>query len=400
MNKAILFLSKHWAAISVVLIVLLSFYVRTMDYRWPYLRNIDSYSFMRSMQLIVDNGGWVPASDELIMAPYGAPFQQNYPYFYQYLGAWSYMLFRAFMPALQLWQYLIYFPAFLASLMAIPMYFIGKILYDKRAGVIAALLIVLDTSIMSRTLGGDPDSDAFIMLLPLVVMALFLLSYKLVNEKGINRRSILYTVITGIMLGVWDYSWAGWWYVEWLITGFVVLRVILDYAQLRNIRKMAAASKNLLLMYLIIIAVCFAVTVPILGMQHITATITGPFGFGSMKSEDTEMPNVYVSVAEMQESGGIADVIVRTSVLGGLPLIVSPFALTIYCVVYLLYSGIKKRHHLDMIILLLMWIIGPMLATITAVRFAILFSPPLAIGSAIMLSKLWRFVAEKEKMED
>jgi len=50
--------------------------------------------------------------------------------------------------------------------------------------------------------------------------------------------------------------------------------------------------------------------------------------------------------------------------------------------------------HLDTLIILLIWFIGPFYATLTAVRFSILFSAPIAIGSAIILSKILSIVRD------
>ena len=47
--------------------------------------------------------------------------------------------------------------------------------------------------------------------------------------------------------------------------------------------------------------------------------------------------------------------------------------------------------------LLLVWFLGPFLATIVAIRFSTLFSAPLAIGSAIFLAKLIRMGTGEDK---
>src|SRR3989344_6631490 len=149
-------LNRYGPFVAITIIIILGIYVRTLDYRWPYLRNIDSYNFFRAITDIVENNGVLPSHDDLSWAPYGADRTiLGDPYVY--LGAYSYMLTRAFIPSLQLWEYLIWFPAILAALMAIPMYYIGKILYDRKAGIMAAAFVLFDTAIMSRTLGGDPD---------------------------------------------------------------------------------------------------------------------------------------------------------------------------------------------------------------------------------------------------
>jgi asparagine N-glycosylation enzyme membrane subunit Stt3 len=397
---------KYWPAIAILIIIILSIYVRTIDYRWPYLRNIDSYTFYRQMDEIVANGGVMPSFDNLMLAPDGAPRKvELFPY--QYLGAYSYMFVRIFAD-IQLWQWLIYLPAILASLMAIPMYYIGKILYDRRAGVLAAFFVVFDISNISRTLGGDPDSDAIVLLFPLIVMAVFLFTYKYIEKEKLNKKAILFSIITGILLGLWGHIWVGYWYVIWLITGMIILKFLIDYMRTKNLRQEWQNIKHIIYSYIIMIVIMSLILVPFFGLSKIANAFTGPIEFQDIKKdtsiiggEATNFPNVYVSVAELQESGGIKDIILRTTTLQGPLLFISPFFLMIYALIYLLYSYYKKKQHLDTAILLLIWFLGPLLATIIAVRFTVLFSAPMAIGSAIILTKLWRMArGEDEKFED
>src|SRR3989344_9413017 len=77
----------------------------------------------------------------------------------------------------------IFFPEFLASLAAIPVYFIGKMIYDRKAGVIAAFIYTFDINNLARSLGGDPDSDAIVFLTSMITIAVMLFMYKYsVNE--------------------------------------------------------------------------------------------------------------------------------------------------------------------------------------------------------------------------
>lgn len=396
-------ISRYWVMLLILAIVLLAFYVRLLDYRWPYLRNIDSYMFYRHMDYILQNNGVMPTHDPLILSPDGWRIRQElYPY--QYLGAYSYLFFRAFLPDLQLWTYLIYFPAFLASLMAIPMYFIGKMLYDRKAGLLAAFFIVFDISNLARSLGGDPDTDVIVMFMPLVVMAAFLYTYKHITLKGLDRRTVVYSVATAVLLSIWAHTWEGYWYVLWLITGLISLRILISGARLRNARKIFRESQGFLVSYAILIAVLIAFTVPSYGFGKINDFL-GPFKLQELKSEEgLVFPNVYVSVAELQ-GGDIKGIIQRTSPINfdqnPLALFISPFSLMIYALGYLLYSFYRKGQHSDTVLLLLIWFIGPFMATLVGVRFSILFSAPITIGSAILISKLANMTMNKnERWED
>ncbi len=444
MQKFFAFLSRHYVIIALVLIIALSMHVRLLDYRWPYLRNIDSYMFYREMDEIVQNNGVYPSKDIYVRAPEGEERSlQLYPF--QHLGAYSYMFFRNLFPGLKLWEFLVYFPAFLASLMVLPMYYIGRTLYDKRAGVLAAFFVVFDISIMSRTLGGDPDSDAITLLVPLVVMAVFLATYKYIEiKKSLDKKAIFYTVLTGIVLGVWSHTWVGYWYIVWIITGALVLRFLFDIAVTKKISAAWGGNKHLLISYVIFMSIMlFVFILPFFGLSRVLYTFTGPIEFQSIKTEEgTPFPNVGVSVAELQGSGNLIDILQRSSALNlsnPLILVISPFFLMIYSLIYLAYSSINKKLKLDKLttvalwialpvfigiislkftvvialffamlfslvlisfsgfanrtkfdsfLVLSIWFLGPMLATVVAVRFSILFSAPVAIGMAILFSKL------------
>lgn len=393
---------KYWVAIAVFLIVFIGIYSRVADYSLPYLRNIDSYVFYRQMNDIVETGLF-SLHDDLILAPGGVDrLFELFPY--QYMGAYSYMLIRIFLPGLQFWRYLIYLPALLASLTAIPMYFIGKNLFDKKAGILAAFFIVFDVSIMSRSLGGDPDTDAVSILMAMITMALFIKTYKHINEKKkIDRTGLFYTILTGIAIGLYNHTWVGYWYVVWLITGMIILRFIIYSAMLKSLKTAWYNTKHIFYSYFIIMAILILLfTIPFYGMNRVIGMFTGPIEFQEIKQEEgRDFPNVYVSVAEMQEPGGIQDIILRTSAIGGIALWFSPFFLMIYALVYLIYSFYKTRRHIDTVILLFIWFLGPLLATLIAVRFSILFAAPMAIGSGIILSKLLRMLeGEDKKIED
>lgn len=399
------FSKKHWAIIAILIIVLLGFYVRILNYNWEYLRNIDSYSFYRQIDEITQNNGILPEYDTLVLSPdiNHRPWQ-ILPY--QYIAAWSYMMFRVFLPNLQLWQYLIYLPAMLAALAAIPMYFIGKTLFDKKVGVLAAFFIVFDISNISRSLGGDPDSDAIIILVPLIVFAVFLYTYKYLNEKNkFDKKSLLLTAIGGIILSLWAFIWAGYWYVVWIISGLLILKFIISIIKNKNLRDAWQTVKYSAISFAVMLCIVAIISFPFYGTSIIENGVRGPFEFGSIKSEENiKFPNVYVSVAELQESEGIKQIIQRTSVINfdqnPAAIFISPFFLMLYALIYLMYSYYKKGSHMDTFILLIIWFIGPLIATMVAVRFSILFSAPMAIGSAIILSKAWNMITKGEKLEE
>jgi len=407
-ETAIHILKKYWPLILIVIIMVAGFSIRLLDYRWPYLRNIDSYNFYREIGNIVDNGGVMPGFDPLLLPPDGSGTPGTVGHFapYQYIAAYSYMAYNAIDP-IQLWEFLIAFPALLAAIMAIPMYYIGKFLYNRKAGVLAAFFIVFDISVMSRSLGGDPDSDAIVILLPLIVIALFLLTYKhadKINErvkslKGFftEKKLLLYTIITGIVFGIWSQTWAGFWFVLWLLGGFLILKILVSAARNRNIKRSILDLKTIILSFFIILIIFFAMGVHFQGPNFVASSFNGPFKFIDTKGEENrEFPNVYVSVAELQNPIDVKQIIQRVTAINfeanPIAVLISPFLLMIYGLLYLMYSYVKRREHLDTLILLLIWFIGPLIATMVAIRFSILFSAPMALGSAIFITYLYESI--------
>ena len=396
---------KSWPAITILLLIILSVHIRTIDYNWPYLRNIDSYTFAREIERIVENG-YLPETDPFALSPnfYNVPESVSTKRYilYQHLGAYGFFLTKIIFPDIELFEYLIYLPTIIISLVAIPAYFIGRYLYDRRTGILTAFFILFNTSNIQRTLGGDPDTDAIVILIPLIVMALFLITYTYINtKKKFDRKAIFYSFLTGISLFLWSHTWVGYWYIVWLIFGFLAAKTLMTFILKQNLTETLNKQKNVLKGFLLIMGIFFVIDFPFSGLNEVTSIIQGPFNFQGIKTEEDIFPNVYVSVAELQPSGGFLSVIQRIIPVDGFAVLFSPFLLMIYGLIYLTYSYIKTKNHLDTIILLVLWFLGPFLATVVAVRFAILFSAPIAIGSAIFLAKLIKIsLKEHEKISD
>ena len=383
-----MFIKKYWPAIIVIIIVASGFWLRVSTFHYPYLRNIDSYVMWRYMSYIVQYG-YLPRVDHLMLAPVGLTTGLNV--FYQYLGAYSYMFVSMFV-SLKLWQYLIYFPAFLASLMAIPMYFIGKYLWSKKAGVLAAFFIVFNVSAVGRSLGGDPDTDAIVMLMPLLVTAVFLFVYKGIEHRS-KLKNILYYGLFGFMNALFAYTWTGYWYMFLILYLFLFFKIILRVAYTKSF----ANIRKLVTMFVVSLIVFWVLVIPVMGFRMIYDPIQQPLQYSgflgnSIKGEEgIRFPNVYVSVQELQTGGGLKDIAERTAGLSfsssGL-ILISPFMLTLYATLYILYLFWKKRIYFDLLLLLFLWFIGPLIAAMVAVRFANLLTPVFSIGSAIFFSLL------------
>jgi asparagine N-glycosylation enzyme membrane subunit Stt3 len=378
--------------------------------RWPYLRNIDSYYFYRHIGDVVDNGGAIPLHDGLANAPNGLELSHS-PYdLYYYISSFSYGLYRLFDSNVGLQNFLAWFPVLLASLVVVPAYYIGKKLYDRKAGVLTSVFMVFMVPFMSRSLGGDPDSDGIAMLMMISTVAAFLIAYKgLDMTKILSRRNVFYSAIAGIFLALFALSWGNYWFALILITGFITFKIILDviFTKLRkaeHVKRILRRDASLVASFAVMMVIFYLITVPYFGIGYLANPVTSIFGsFGGaslVKGEAGIFPNVYVSVAEMQAGGDAKAVAVNAAGLdtaasvSGLPLglltVISPFLLTLACITYLGYSYYKRREHLDTLLFMGVWFFGFLFASMIAVRATIFLAPVYAICSGIMLAKLWR----------
>jgi len=108
-----------------------------------------------------------------------------------------------------------FFPIVLGALVIIPVYFIGKELYNRNVGILSAIIVaILPGQFLSRSLLGFTDHHVMEVLMSTIVMLLFFITIRISkNIKEINwatiKRPLLYSSLLGITLGAFYLSWNG-----------------------------------------------------------------------------------------------------------------------------------------------------------------------------------------------
>jgi len=118
-------------------------------------------------------------------------------------------------------------PALFGALLVFPVYFIGKILFGKKAGLVAALLIALIPIHISSGHGSAYalfDHDSFNLLLYFLTFLFLIKSFK---EKDIIRR-VLYALLAGLPLAALSMVWVEAQFLYTVITVYVVVQLIFD----------------------------------------------------------------------------------------------------------------------------------------------------------------------------
>ncbi len=140
-----------------------------------------------------------------------------------------------------------YFPAILGTLVTIPVYFVGKELFNRKVGLIAAaLVIILPGQFLLRSLLGFTDHHVAETLFSTLTMLFLILAVKSSKQKEISFNSLLtrdwgtlkkplfYTVLTGISLGLYLLSWVGGFIVVFAILLYAFIQYMVDHARGRS----------------------------------------------------------------------------------------------------------------------------------------------------------------------
>lgn len=188
------------------LIFVLAFGVRAHLFKYEYLFGFDSYYHARMAGTLIENGS-LPQVDELsyyFMETGGGSLPQN-TFFWHFsaviytiatLGTgYNKVLWIQFVKAL---------PALFGALTCVAMFFLGKDLYDRRAGYVMAFMASVVPSYVYRTLAGFFEEDSLGFLWLVIGMVFFV---RAVKDPVFNRKGIMNAVLAGIFFGVMSITW-------------------------------------------------------------------------------------------------------------------------------------------------------------------------------------------------
>ena len=193
-----------------------------------YLSGPDPYYNMRLVDTTMQTGRfpYYSSNDPLLAYPIGRSGQRA-PLLVMSAIGFSKLL-TPFMSEADAVGYAMQFvPALFGALLVFPVYFIGKTLFGKKAGLVAALLIALIPIHISSGHGSAYalfDHDSFNLLLYFVT---FLFLIKSIKEKDIIRR-ILYALLAGVSLAALSMVWVEAQYLYTIIAVYVVVQLVID----------------------------------------------------------------------------------------------------------------------------------------------------------------------------
>jgi oligosaccharyl transferase (archaeosortase A-associated) len=237
---------------------------------WVWFRETDAYYHIRNIENLVHNFPHFNTFDPYMLYPGGAGGLAR-PFF-DWLAAAIVLLVSHGPPT----QHTIeavgaYMPAIMGTLTLIPVYFIGKELFNRWVGVIsAALIVILPGEFLNRSRLGFTDHHMAEVLFSTVCILFLIMAIKRARERDISfghllskdwstiTKPLVYTLLAGIFLGIYLLSWSGGLLFIFIIFVYLVIQFTVDH--LRN-----KSSDYLCIVGTPLFLIAFLMLLPILG---------------------------------------------------------------------------------------------------------------------------------------
>jgi len=409
---------------------------------WVSFQETDCYYHMRQVMLLALHFPHRPLFDPYLFYPGGSSLGAP-PFFYLLLGFFAW-LFGAGSPTQKVIETVgAYMPAIMGALVTVPVYFIGKELFNRKVGLIgAALIAILPGQFLWRSLLGFPDYHVAETLFTAFTMMFLIMAIKRsrqneVSFKSLGRRDwgtlrgpLLYSLLAGIVLGLYLLTWPGAGLFVFIIFVFAVIQFVMDHLRGKSTDYLCIVAGFCFLIALFMVAVSWnGYGAWSLGFSSLLIGIAAFLALGMLSSlmAGKDMKRVYYPLA-LLVLGGIGAVLFRVidpslfnSILdktstfrpvGGMltvaevaPLSLSTawdqftidFYLALIALAIIVYLIIKEGTAEKT--LLFVWSVVILVATFSQNRFGYYFAVNVAVLTAYLSWKILEFAGLRESPE-
>ncbi|MCK5654333.1 MAG: hypothetical protein KAH98_04280, partial [Dehalococcoidia bacterium] len=213
---------------------------------WVNFGGNDPWYHMRLVENLVQHFPHLIAFDPFTFFPYGqaVPFA---PFFDLLLGFLIWVVALGSPTQYTIETVSAYFPAILGALVTIPVYFIGKELFNRTVGLLsAALIAILPGEFLFRSLLGFTDHHIAEVLFSATAALFLILAIKRARERetsfshirsrdwGNLRKPLIYALLTGLALGIYLISWSGGLLFVFIIFAYMIIQYIIDHLRGRS----------------------------------------------------------------------------------------------------------------------------------------------------------------------
>ena len=207
---------------------------------WVKMTGIDAYYYMRMVDNIVKHFPTMTPFDPYFMYPEGRNTDLN-PDFFSYTMAAIIWLLGLGRPGQHFVDVIaVYIPPLMAAITVIIVYFIGRELINKWVGLLAALMLaIMPGEYLNRSLLGYTDQHVAEVMWSALVMLLLMLAIrqaegkdlKTIEEKGWKTviMPAVTAVLCGIALGLFALTWVGAPVFVLIIFIYLLVQIIVDH---------------------------------------------------------------------------------------------------------------------------------------------------------------------------
>ena len=236
MSKSVV--EKYWHLLFLTVAVLISLYFRIINPwksvflpGWVQLGGNDPWYYLRLIESTVVNFPRRIWFDAFTNYPYGA--YTHFGPFLVYLGAILSKLAGAG-DFESIKRVVAFIPAIGGTLLVFPVYVFTKEVFNRRAGVLSALIVVvIPGQLMLRSVLGFNDHHIWEVFWATAFFAMYVLTLnrwrgRSAKENVRNWRTIIYPILTGVSLGLYLDTWAPGFIAGLMLTSAVVLILIFN----------------------------------------------------------------------------------------------------------------------------------------------------------------------------
>ncbi len=208
---------------------------------------VDANYNMRIVDNLVHNFPHLNSFDPYLLYPGGSAIGIHYPFF-QYLLAGIIWIIGLGSPSQHMVDVIgAYFPAILGALLVIPVYFLGRTLFNRWAGVVAAGIVAISPGeFLSRSTLGFTDYHVAEALFTTTAMLFLILAVKNAKREPLTlsdlrhpgrasiAKPILYAVLAGVSLGIYLITWQGALLFVLILGVYFIVQFVMDHLRQRN----------------------------------------------------------------------------------------------------------------------------------------------------------------------
>ncbi len=347
-----------------------------------FLLEIDPYHWLRLVDNLIRYGtigdktiGGVQY-DSFMLAPSGMKAEVSlHKNIHVYISYYLFKLARVFNKNISLMHFVFYIPVFI-SVIALVLVFLLCLSINRTGGAIAGFFAVINLGLahifLGRSLPGSFDTDVYVILFSILSAWMFYLS---LNYASTKARRVLFAILSGLSIGLFSFSWDGWWY----IFDLMVISTLIYSLNLYLMKKETPQETIRLDVPLISLAVfifsSFLFVGVFSGPAVVKQSVSGPTGIAFAKGylQNQFWPNTFLTVDELGRAS-LLDVFNRS---GG---IIAVLCGLIYLIIALMDKKSKDYKYRQFIIFYFtLWIILMAYVSMKAKRFSLLLIMPSSI---------------------